>query len=53
MKNIKSIKIGKYIKFLILLIAISLCQQVTLMKAETKTENNNLKGFKFIEIPVG
>ncbi len=42
MKNIKSIKIGKYIKFLILLIAISLCQQVTLRKAETKTENNNL-----------
>ena len=42
MEKIKKFKISRYIKVIMLILVISLCQQVSLMKYENKTENNNL-----------
>lgn len=42
MKKLKSLKFVKYLQVIILLLIVLTCQQVSLMKEETKTENNNL-----------
>lgn len=42
MEKLKTLKISKYIRIIILIFVISLCQQVSLMKFENKMENNNL-----------
>ncbi len=42
MNKINVKKISKYFQMIILVIVLLLCHQVSLMKAETKTENSNL-----------
>ncbi|MDD2207743.1 MAG: hypothetical protein PHG03_01135 [Bacilli bacterium] len=42
MNNKTLLKINKYLRIIILVVAVLMCQQVSLMKSEAKTANNNL-----------